>query len=592
MAPSSPNRRTVNPLLSSFSNLSIDQLGPTTANRLKKSSNPSPLRGTKSSSSLRTTHQQQQHQQKSSHSSASSSSVTLSNSVHKALSRPINREDFLGRDLVRKDWGSSSSSATSPSKKSTSRKKATSVDRYITRDVDSAQLESHHPRETNNSGTATTATTTTTNGGGAGGAGTGGAQELSTALGIDLNRRILSFAADVPSSTRASREREEPITKEQRTKTANHSGTGLSNTASNPRRQVSAIPERVLDAPGLIDDYYLNLTDWSVDNILAIALGESLYLWNAQTGNVNQLSTLPEGVYYCSVKFSGDGHYLGLGTSEGAVHIYDIDESRLLRKMLGRECRVSSLTWSGTILSAGGLDGSIWNHDVQAARHKSSEMIGHRAEVCGLAWKPDHDDPLSVSNSGLLASGANDNIVNVWDARNPSTPRMTKNNHRAAVKAIAWCPWQANMLATGGGTSDKMVHFWNVNTSSRLQSLETRSQVTSIVFNPYAREFLTTHGLPDMHFSIHTFPGFQLVADIPKAHDTRILHSALSPDGCIVVTASSDENLKFWRVFENKRAKVMPNPVFGKAYPNPLSSKDTNQQDHHQHAFKGSYELR
>ncbi|OAV95993.1 hypothetical protein PTTG_10256 [Puccinia triticina 1-1 BBBD Race 1] len=218
-------------------------------------------------------------------------------------------------------------------------------------------------------------------------------------------------------------------------------------------------------------------------------------------------------------------------------------------------------------------------------------MLGHRAEVCGLAWKPEPDEPLSTHSLGLLASGANDNLVNVWDARNPSQPRMTKNNHRAAVKAIAWCPWQANMLATGGGTSDKMVHFWNVNTSSRLQSLETRSQVTSIVFNPYAREFLTTHGLPDMHFAIHTFPGFQLVADVSKAHDTRILHSSLSPDGCIVVTASSDENLKFWRVFENKRARAAANPVFGKAYPNPLAAKDTNQQDHH-HAFKGGFELR
>jgi len=569
MAPSPSKRHTistpVNPLLSSFSTLSLDQLGPPIIpnSRSKKSSNPSPLKGSKSSSSLRSQQQKPQ------------SSAALSSSLHKALSRPINRDDLLGRDLVRKDWGSSSSS--SPAKKSATRKKATSVDRYITRDVDSCQLESH-ARDSGSSGT---------NGSGVE---SSHAMELSTALGIDLNRRILSFAADVPSSSRVSREREDPIAKEQRAKATSSAGSNaLSSTASNPRRQVSGIPERVLDAPGLIDDYYLNLTDWSVDNILAIALGESLYLWNAQTGNVNQLCSLDEGNYYASVKFSGDGHYLALGTSDGAVHIYDIDEARLLRKMLGRACRISTLSWSGTILSAGGHDGSIWNHDVQAARHKASEMLGHRAEVCGLAWKPDATDPLMASAQGLLASGANDNIVNVWDARNTNEPRMSKNNHRAAVKAIAWCPWQANMLATGGGTSDKMVHFWNVNTSSRLQSLETRSQVTSIVFNPYAREFLTTHGLPDMHFSIHTFPGFQLVADIPKAHDTRILHSALSPDGCIVVTASSDENLKFWRVFENKRAKAALNPVFGKAYPNPLSSKDTNQQDH---LFRGNFELR
>lgn len=545
MAPS-PNKRhtisaNVHPLLSNLSMLSLDQLGHP-SNRTKKTSNPSPLKGSQSSSNLRSQKTQS----------------SIPSSVRKALTRPINRDDLLGRDLVRKDWGSS------PTKKSSHRKKAASVDRYITRDVDPAGLDTTHPREingTNSSGECNHAI------------------ELSTALGIDLNRRILSFAADVPSSSRVSREREDPIAKE-RTKS-----NGLSSTSANPRRQVSAIPERVLDAPGLIDDYYLNLTDWSIDNILAIALGESLYLWNAQTGNVSQLCSLDENSYYASVKFSNDGHYLALGTSEGAVHIYDIDEARLLRKMLGRECRIATLSWSGTTLSAGGLDGSIWNHDVQTARHKSSEMTGHRAEVCGLAWKPNYDDGSNSGSFGLLASGGNDNIVNVWDARNLNEPRMSKNNHRAAVKAIAWCPWQTNMLATGGGSSDKMVHFWNVNTSSRLQSLTTKSQVTSIIFNPYAREFLTTHGLPDMHFSIYTFPNFHLVADIPKAHDTRILHSALSPDGCIVVTASSDENLKFWRVFENQRAKVTANAVFGKAYP--LGTKDQNQQD-----FKGGYEVR
>ncbi|CAH7681165.1 WD40-repeat-containing domain protein [Phakopsora pachyrhizi] len=547
----SPNKRSatysgVNPLLSNFSGMSLEQAG---NQRSRHSSNTSPLKGSRSSGNLR----------------CNNIAGQTTNTSRPTIGRPMSRDDIMGRDLVRKDWGVK----TSPTKKSSSsssRKPTVGGDRYIAREVDPCALDAH---SRDNPHTSTSGETNRTT-------------ELSTALGIDLNRRILTFSAEVPSSSRVSREREDPIAKE-RTKA---SSGGLSNQSStNHRRQVSNIPERVLDAPGLIDDYYLNLTDWSVDNILAIALGECLYLWNAQTGNVSLLCSLDENSYFASVKFSADGHYLALGTSEGAVHIYDIDEARLLRKMLGRECRVATLSWSGTTLSAGGLDGSIWNHDVQAARHKASEMIGHQAEVCGLAWRPDVDDLLASNAQGLLASGANDNVVNVWDARNVNEPRMTKSNHRAAVKAIAWCPWQSNLLATGGGTSDKMVHFWNVNTSSRLQSLETRSQVTSIVFNPYAREFLTTHGLPDMHFSIHTFPHLQLVADIPKAHDTRILHSALSPDGCIVVTASSDENLKFWRVFENKRVKVPASAVFGKAYP--LAAKDQNQQD-----FKGGYAVR
>ena len=38
-------------------------------------------------------------------------------------------------------------------------------------------------------------------------------------------------------------------------------------------------PERILDAPELLDDYYLNLLDWGKNNVLAVALGDSIYLW-------------------------------------------------------------------------------------------------------------------------------------------------------------------------------------------------------------------------------------------------------------------------------------------------------------------------
>lgn len=40
------------------------------------------------------------------------------------------------------------------------------------------------------------------------------------------------------------------------------------------------------------------------------------------------------------------------------------------------------------------------------------------------------------------------------------------------------------------------------------------------------------------------------MVDITQAHETRVLHSCLSPDGSTVATASSDENLKFWKVFD------------------------------------------
>ena len=44
-------------------------------------------------------------------------------------------------------------------------------------------------------------------------------------------------------------------------------------------RYVPQAPERILDAPELLDDYYLNLLDWGKNNVLAVALGDSIYLW-------------------------------------------------------------------------------------------------------------------------------------------------------------------------------------------------------------------------------------------------------------------------------------------------------------------------
>jgi hypothetical protein len=52
--------------------------------------------------------------------------------------------------------------------------------------------------------------------------------------------------------------------------------------------------------------------------------------------------------------------------------------------------------------------------------------------------------------------------------------------HVAAVKALAWCPFQPNTLASGGGTADRRIAIWN--TVSGVCSLEkdTNSQVLDV----------------------------------------------------------------------------------------------------------------
>lgn len=72
---------------------------------------------------------------------------------------------------------------------------------------------------------------------------------------------------------------------------------------SKPRR-IASNPYRILDAPGLQDDFYLNLVDWSAQNILAVSLESSVYVWNATTSTVQELCDLGDEDQITSLSWS------------------------------------------------------------------------------------------------------------------------------------------------------------------------------------------------------------------------------------------------------------------------------------------------
>lgn len=355
---------------------------------------------------------------------------------------------------------------------------------------------------------------------------------LASACGVNLNTRILAFKPAPPESSKPVDLRAQynrPL------KPAHATGAQF-------RRKVASAPERVLDAPGLVDDYYLNLLDWSCGNQVAIGLERNVYVWSAETGEVNSLLECQSDTYISSVKWSGDGHYVGVGLGTGEVQIWDVEEGSKLRSMHGHDTRVGVLGWNKHILSTGSRSGLVFNHDVRIAQHKVAELVSHQGEVCGLEWRAD---------GSQLATGGNDNLVSIWDARSLNAPKFTKTNHRAAVKAVSWCPWQPNLLATGGGSHDRHIHFWNSTTGARTNSIDTGSQVTSLRWSPHYKEIASSSGFPDNSISIWSYPTLVKNVEIP-AHDSRVLHSCLSPDGQMLATAAADESLKFWKLFEKK----------------------------------------
>lgn len=74
--------------------------------------------------------------------------------------------------------------------------------------------------------------------------------------------------------------------------------------------------------------------------------------------------------------------------------------------------------------------------------------------------------------------------------------------HNAAVKAMAWCPWQQNILVSGGGTNDKKLNLWNADSGECIRSVDSGSQVCAVQFLEKHKELITSHGFSKYQISI------------------------------------------------------------------------------------------
>nr|GMD57716.1 cell division cycle 20.5, cofactor of APC complex-like [Ipomoea batatas] len=195
-----------------------------------------------------------------------------------------------------------------------------------------------------------------------------------------------------------------------------------------------------------------------------------------------------------------------------------------VRCLKGHEGRVGSIAWNGHVLTSGSFDRSIIHHD-----------------------------------GNFLVSGGNDNLVYIWDTFKMSSRDYLHrfNDHSAAVKALAWCPYNYDVLASGGGTFDGCIKMWSIRKGACISSTETRAQasdqICGLQWNKHHKELLSGHGFGERadgtgKLCLWRYPSMSKINDSWN-HASRALHLSQSPDGLTVVSAGADETLRFWEIF-------------------------------------------
>ena len=380
----------------------------------------------------------------------------------------------------------------------------------------------------------------------------------------------------------------------------------ISNNANNMEhiRKISSEPERILDAPNLSDNFFSNPIDWGSKNILSVCLGPYDYLWNYNNLETNLLSKNKNEIEYCTSNFMDNGICIALGLDNGEIELWDIEKKIKIRNLSGHEMRVATLAWNGYNLFSGSKDTTILGHDVRIKNNVVMKLAkGHTKEICTIKWNQDFK---------YLASGGNDNLVCLWDIRgkfnknknsiwdilnsqsedesdieneNPNEdysdkdinmeeeintnlninrirkskskklddniiePFLILNKHKGPVRALQWSPWHNNILAAGGGKKDNSIKFVNADTKSVVNEYNTGSPVCQILWNKYEKEIISSQGNNKNQICLWSYPKMNKIAEL-NGHLNRALYMAMSPDGCTMVSGSSDETLRFWNINE------------------------------------------
>lgn len=122
------------------------------------------------------------------------------------------------------------------------------------------------------------------------------------------------------------------------------------------------------------------------------------------------------------------------------------------------------------------------------------------------------------------------------------------------LQALAWSPHQNGLLASGGGTADKTIRFWNTASGQQLSCIDTGSQVCNLMWSSNVNEIVSTHGYSQNQIVVWKYPAMTKLATL-TGHTMRVLYLAVSPDGRNIATGAGDETIRFWTIFPGPRAR-------------------------------------
>ena len=140
-------------------------------------------------------------------------------------------------------------------------------------------------------------------------------------------------------------------------------------------------------------------------------------------------------------------------------------------------------------------------------------------------------------------------------------------SHSAAVKAMAFAPWQPSLLATGGGSNDRQIHFHHTGSGATLAVINVFAQVTSLIWSTTRRELVATFGYAqpehEIRIAVFSWPTCECIVSIPwerkpNGEIGRALWAIAYPGGpndAVPTRRQSNEGFAAWEAVRLREAR-------------------------------------
>ncbi|MCB1279045.1 c-type cytochrome domain-containing protein, partial [Prosthecobacter sp.] len=242
-----------------------------------------------------------------------------------------------------------------------------------------------------------------------------------------------------------------------------------------------------------------------------------------------------------AVAFSPKVQLIAVGRY-GEVELLNPVTRAVIRKLIGLKGKANAVAFSpdgDAVYAAGGEAGIVG----EVKRWKTSDgtlqqsFEGHLDAAYALAVSPD---------GKLIATGAYDQKIRLWDAMTGKEVALLKG-HNGAVNGLSFRP-DGKVLASA--SADRTVKLWSIPGGQRLDthSQPTKEQ-TSVVFSADGKTLFAAGGdnrIRSWKISADAKEGTNPIITSLFAHDGTILNLALSIDGELLASTSTNKSLKIW----------------------------------------------